>query len=830
MKKPSINIQLLTALWFVLITFALYGPSINHGYNIDDNYVIEDKEIAQQGIKGIPAIFSSRYHNERDQQFGYRPLTIALYAIEYQLFGENTSIFHLMNLLWYAALMFVLFLLFRKLFSQVSLWFILIALTIYAIHPLHSEVVLSLKNREEILCLFLSVLSWIQFIKYYDTRKWQTGIAGILLLGLAFLAKETAVIFVVIIPLSLWFFRSREVFNPSGNVTRKQMKTTKETVRTHVFIAILQLVVSVCIYTVPDLLKPLVSTGFSTSIQIIIFILIGLWLLRKNKTKPMIKIKHPAMIMALVFFLFSFAVSFIHPKAGEYFLPFFLLFFAIYTHHQPLQRETHRIKQLKIPKRVWFLIGLGILSGIVLFIIYIIPKMSLPEQNAPVYKWQNPLFMDKTVTTKIGVVFYSLAWYLKLLFLPFPLRFYYGYALVPAAGIFNPVVIVSILVHLALLYIIFKGFKKRTIWSFAIAVYLIAIIPFSNIFFPLTGIIAERLLFIPSLGFAIGITWLIFHVLKQRTDIEKPQNRSGIIALSILIILPFSIISMKRTPDWKNRNTLYEADISKLENSAKANNLYANYLVSQIYAGIKAKVPLQRMNKVIQEAIDHFQQAIEIDSTYANPYHNLGYVYLIVGRDYETAETYFTKSIMYDSTIYESWLNRGVARFYQNKLDEAEQDLWYCKEHGFRKDKDKVFYYLGRVNEYKQDTAKAIVMYDSVLTYNPGQTKSIENIMRLYANQKKYEKALKYSNILVKNANPQNDKVWVDKGNYHLLSGDTVQAIKAWEKAFNIYPGNYNIAMTLANYYDNQGMHQKGNAIRSKANSFRRQHQGQQER
>jgi hypothetical protein len=167
MKKPSINIQLWTALWFVLITFVLYGSSINHGYNIDDNYVIEDHEIAQQGIKAIPTIFSSRYHNERDQQFGYRPLTIALYAIEYQIFGENTSIFHLMNLLWYAVLMFVLFLLFRKLFPQVSLWFILIALTIYAVHPLHSEVVLSLKNREEIICLFLSVLSRIQYIKYY---------------------------------------------------------------------------------------------------------------------------------------------------------------------------------------------------------------------------------------------------------------------------------------------------------------------------------------------------------------------------------------------------------------------------------------------------------------------------------------------------------------------------------------------------------------------------------------------------------------------------------------------------------------------------------------
>ncbi|MEA3447446.1 MAG: hypothetical protein U9Q98_03200 [Bacteroidota bacterium] len=826
MKKPSINIQLWTALWFMLITFVLYWPSINHGYNIDDNYVIEDHELAQQGIKAIPAIFSSRYHNERDQQFGYRPLTIALYAIEYQIFGEDTSIFHLMNLLWYAALMFVLFLLFRKLFPQVSLWFILIALTIFTVHPIHSEVVLSLKNREEILCLLLASLAWIQFIKFNDNRKPWSAIIGVILLVLAFLAKETAVIFVAIIPLSLWFFRSGALEKKSAGIQH----TSHVSSNTHIFIALIQVLLMAGFFHDPAFIRNITGPVLSGILLLVVFTLTGLWLLKKNNTKPLIKIKHHLLIISAAFFLLSILIALITTDDGKHTFILCLLFFAAYTHHQHLDPAFSSLGKLKIPKYFWFILGIGALLSIALFVIYIIPKISLPEQNAPVYNWQNPLFFNKTVGTKIGVVFYSLAWYLKLLFLPFPLRFYYGYALVPAAGISDPVVIVSILLHLALIYIMFKGLKKRKILSFAIAFYFIGIIPFSNLFFPLTGIIAERLLFIPSLGFAVGITWLIFYILKERTDFKKTQKRSALVILSLVIILPFSVLSMKRTPDWKNRKILYEADIPKLKKSAKANNLYANFLVSKIYAGMKTGVPLQKMDAKIKSAIKHFKLAIEVDSTYANPYHNLGYIYLIVARDNKKAEENFTNAIKHDSTIYEAWMNRGVARFYQNKLEQAEEDLNYCKEHGFRKDMDKVFYYLGRINEYKKDTAQALTMYDSVLNYSPNQNKTIEKIRDIFTKQKNYKKALEYNDILIENASPENDKVWVDKGNYHLLSGDTVQAIQAWEKAFNIYPGNYNIAMTLANYFDNQGMHQKANAIRRKASSFRRQHQGQQGR
>lgn len=820
-KKPS-RIQLYTALWFLILAFILYGQSVNNGYNIDDNYVVEEHEQVQKGIKGIPEIFSSRYHQKRDQYFGYRPLTIVVYAIEYQIFGNNPSVFHLLNILWYAVLLLVLFRLIRILIPGISFWFVIIALSIFAVHPIHSEVVLSLKNREEIFCFLLSALAWISFIRFYDMRKWYHLMTGLVLLALAFLAKETAVIFVAIIPLSLYYFRMEQT---KQDEVRSEDYQAGKSLR--IITGILQLLFLTGVITEPDFLSRIIGDAPATFLFLLLFLLVTFYLMRRQRGKiTTTELKDPFIVLAIASFVAGLVFLAINKDLTRWLVALSLLLTGLHAQFPDL---SARIKGIKISKAMLIAIGIALISGVVLFIVYLIPEMNLPTKNAPVYNWQNPLFADKSAGSTLGVAFYSLAWYLKLLLLPYPLRFYYGYALVPAAGLSHPVVIISILIHAAMIWLMFRGMKERRIWSFAIAFYLIGILPFANLFFPLTGIIAERLLFIPSLGFSLLVAWLIFRIVKENPYAKTITKKTGILLLSLLLVFPFSIITIKRNADWENRKTLYQADIGKLENSAKANNLVANYLIGEVYAGMKAGVPLQRMDKKIHQSIDYYQQAIAVDSTYANPLHNLGYIYLIIGREYERAEGYFTRCLQIDSTVTEAWLNRGVARYHQEKYKQSKRDLQHCIQSGLEKDMDKAFYYLGMIAETRGDTAKAIAMYDSVLNYSPGQPRSLEKLQSIYAASNAYEKALEYNARLRKTASPKNDQVWVDKGNYHLMLGDTVQAIQAWEKAFAIFPGNYTIGMTLANYYEEHGKPQKASAIRNKAIEYRRK-QGNQRR
>jgi tetratricopeptide (TPR) repeat protein len=88
---------------------------------------------------------------------------------------------------------------------------------LFAVHPVHTEVVNNIKSNDEILCLLLSLSSLFLAVRYWDTRKnslaWMSGIA----LFLACLAKENAVVFLAIIPLTLYYrSQTSKKSNPSA--------------------------------------------------------------------------------------------------------------------------------------------------------------------------------------------------------------------------------------------------------------------------------------------------------------------------------------------------------------------------------------------------------------------------------------------------------------------------------------------------------------------------------------------------------------------------------------------------------------------------------------
>lgn len=700
---------------FVLIAFILYGKSINHQYNIDDNYVVHNHELVKKGVKGIPEIFKSRYHNERDQAFGYRPFTIAVFALETSVFGENPKVHHAINILLYALLVIVLFRLLKQLMPQISEGFIFLSLLIFIVHPIHTEVVLSLKNREEIFCFLFGTLAWTQAIRYYDKQKVSSILLSIFFLIVSFLSKETAVVFLAIIPTSLFFFRLK---------VSDRKDTVKIEAKKNIWRFAIQSLFVILIILQPSIISKNINSALFNLISFLIISIIAFTHYKFKDIRHSILLKTSLGLLGL-----TIITSLVFQGLGKFVLILTSLSLVLYSiqHQFPALFKRWKADIKAIPKIYIYSILFTILSALVIAAVFYIPETILPKQNAPVFHWQNPLFAEHSTSTHLGIVLYSLAFYIKLLFIPHPLRFYYGYAVIPDVGFFHPISIISLLIHMLLIYMVYRGIKNRSILSFSILIYFIGILPFSNIFFPLTGIVAERLLFIPSLGFAMAIAYLIFKINKVDLQSDKPIFKQvGIISLALIVIIPFSALSFQRTPDWQNRETLYEADIPKLKESAKANNLYANHLIAKVYEGMKHQVPLQQMDEIIQLSIKHYNQTLIVDSTYANAYHNLGYIYMIIGRDYNTAERYFTGCIERDTTIPEAYMNRGVCRFYLKKYDESLSDLESSKSFNMEKEMDKIFYYSGQIYEIKGEYEKAIEAYDSALIYNPSQANIIE--------------------------------------------------------------------------------------------------------
>ncbi len=213
-KETNTNRRSHLLIYAALLAFAfvLYGNSIPNKYSLDDIYVTKGNPQVKKGIQGIPEIFTSRYANVNNDdgsqmRFGYRPVSKSTFAIEHQFFGQAPHVSHFVNVMLYALLLIVLYRLLRKLMRHIHPVYPLLVVLLFAAHPVHTEVVASLKNRDEILVALFAFLAIDRFVSFYDKKTLASLFAGIFLFLLAYLSKASALMYLAVFPLVLVFFR-----------------------------------------------------------------------------------------------------------------------------------------------------------------------------------------------------------------------------------------------------------------------------------------------------------------------------------------------------------------------------------------------------------------------------------------------------------------------------------------------------------------------------------------------------------------------------------------------------------------------------------------------
>lgn len=198
-----------------LIGFAFYGNSLFNKYAHDDSIAIERNEFVQEGFSGIEkmltsdayASFYNQMHADSRAQYSggrYRPLSYIIFAIEQQIFGNSPFVRHLVNVLAFLGclaviLYFLTFFLLRNIPGGGDISFL--AALLFAIHPIHTEVVANIKSIDEILSLILILSTFIFALLYLEKKKPKYLILGLGSLLLALLAKEYAITLIVLLPL-----------------------------------------------------------------------------------------------------------------------------------------------------------------------------------------------------------------------------------------------------------------------------------------------------------------------------------------------------------------------------------------------------------------------------------------------------------------------------------------------------------------------------------------------------------------------------------------------------------------------------------------------------
>jgi protein O-mannosyl-transferase len=221
--------------WHPLIVFIIgilsYTNTINHGYTQDDAIVIYDNMYTKQGFKGLAGLFT------KDTFFGffktegkanlvkggrYRPMTPAMFAIEYKLAGGKPWLGHLINIMLYGLLCWVLYkflasLVLYKEDSESKRYLVLITALLYAVHPIHTEAVANIKGRDEIMAMLGSIMAAWMTVRYFDTKRIGLLVVGAISFFVGILSKENTITFLAVVPLCLYYFRD---INLSSAISR----------------------------------------------------------------------------------------------------------------------------------------------------------------------------------------------------------------------------------------------------------------------------------------------------------------------------------------------------------------------------------------------------------------------------------------------------------------------------------------------------------------------------------------------------------------------------------------------------------------------------------
>jgi tetratricopeptide (TPR) repeat protein len=722
-KKPQVkketakqNVKTVNNKVYYLIifvfSFILYGNTIPNDYSLDDNLVVFKNEQVMKGFKSIPEIFSSHYRESERNEYGYRPIAKVTFAIESEFFNQNPHVSHFINILLYALLLLLLFKLLNTVFPDFSNAVKLFIILLFASHPLHTEVVANLKNREEILCFLFATAAVLLFIKAMKGpgHRLIAAIFGVLSMALSILSKQTGLVFCVIIPLLFLQFYYKPISLKS--ILFSEDKTMFLKYPFYILISVL--LGLICNFL--SILPTFTAWLFFVTIPLILLFI-------SRKYLKIIKQILPEDKSILLRYIYLAAFT-----AGIMILGYFL---------------------------------------------YKIPEMVLPSETKILNGFENPLFLDNSFYNRICLGFMGLLFYLKMIFLPFQLSFYYGYDMIPLTGITDFRVILSIVIHLFLFFIAIIYFYKNRIISFGIILYLIGLLMFANLYLPIPGIIGERLLFISSFGFCIVLVVGLLQLIRRwsHSDKSREKNYSTMIYIFFsLLILIFSIKTIARNTDWKDFITLYSTDIGHLEKSAKAHSLYADELMRLEYKKIDAKKKPDKTN--IETALEHYLKAIEIFPEYPSVHNNIGTIYFMFYKDYKSALSYFKMAAEIDSLSAES------------------------------------IYNLAYGYELTGDTAKSLYYYEKAVNMDTANIELISRWADLLNKKGEIQKAIDV-NMKITKINPASDRPYINIGNYYGALKDTANAVSYWEKAIAVAPENDKLNTFLAAYFKKKGNEEK---------------------
>lgn len=210
--QRSGKFDLITYLIIFSVSFLVYSNTFHHGWVLDDYGVFVENRYVTAGVEGWGDILTHTYRDGNGffSDKIYRPISQMMFALEWEILPESPGFYHLVNVLFYALTCVLIFAFLRKILKNYSPWIPLLITLLFAVHPIHTEVVANIKSRDEIVSVFFIMLTLLASLSMVDAPTKMRRIGSLVALTvcytLALFTKESAITLLALLPLTLYFF------------------------------------------------------------------------------------------------------------------------------------------------------------------------------------------------------------------------------------------------------------------------------------------------------------------------------------------------------------------------------------------------------------------------------------------------------------------------------------------------------------------------------------------------------------------------------------------------------------------------------------------------
>lgn len=284
-----------------------------------------------------------------------------------------------------------------------------------------------------------------------------------------------------------------------------------------------------------------------------------------------------------------------------------------------------------------------------------------------------------------------------------------------------------------------------------LALTVIPFLPASNLLFPVGFVVAERVLYLPSMGFSllVAIGW---HKCHKRLSTLRDTKVRKVFTLLWSLGLVFCLVSHAckvwlRNADWKDEYSLFSSGLKVTDRNAK---LFSN-----------VGHALEKQER-FEEALQYFHQAVIVQPDDIGAHINVGRTLNHLKR-FQEAEAAYTKAknLLPQSRSGETYYARVAPNHLNVFLNLAtlisrndsrleEADLLYRQAISMRADYTQAYINRGDILIKLNRTREAQAVYEKALSFERDNPDLLYNMGVVMLNQNKISQALNYFDLALK--------------------------------------------------------------------------------